>query len=1278
MSILLVAIQFNFNVAFPKTKASKPIFKKWTTKGILVSKSNLEKLELGRISSNEEILPTCLSVVSEAARILTVVPTPSISHQVVFRPLTQELAKRGHDVTIITTDPVFPKGQTPENLTEIDLHDMSYKVWRDTIFSSEITSGKSDDMFQQMRTFFPLMSKIFEKQMEHPDVKKIISNETQYDLLIIEAWVRPAMLFTHVFKNVPVILVSSLGGLGSIYDVIGAPSRPPLLYSTPLRQRIANLTLWDKVVELYNHYVFESIISNHDVADDKLIKRILGPDTPTIRELDENVHMLFLNVHPMWEMNRPVPPGVVYMGGIHQKPSKELPKELKHYLDSSKHGVIYISYGTNVSPSHLPPEKIQTLVKAFSQLPYDVLWKWDKDELPGQSKNIRISKWLPQSDLLKHPKVKLFITQGGLQSTDEAITASVPLIGMPMLGDQWYNVEQYVLHKVGIRVDMDSLTEETFNMERLRSVMHDQPQSALERAVWWTEHVLRHGGGRHLRAPAANMSWAEYLDVELLAVLALGALSIVASTIVLLYVAVSFVKNNLLSEKLKQICFSIISEAARILAVVPTPSISHQVVFRPLTQELARRGHDVTIITTDPVFPKGQTPENLTEIDLHDMSYKVSRDTIFSSEITTGKSDDTFQQMRTILSMMSKIFEKQMEYPEVKKILTNETQYDLLILEAWVRPALLFTHVFKNVPVILMSSLGDFGIVYDVLGAPSRPPLLYSTPLRQRIANLTLWDKVVELYSHYVFESIIRNHAVIDDKLIKSILGPDTPTLKELDKNVHMLFLNVHPMWNLNRPVPPSVVYLGGIHQKPSKEIPKQTKMQRFGYIVACLSVVSEAARILTVVPTPSISHQVVFRPLTQELAKRGHDVTIITTDPVFPKGQIPKNLTEIDIHDMSYKVWRDTIFSSEITSGKSGDMFQQMKMFLPLMSKIFEKQMEHPEVKKIISNRMQYDLLIIEAWVRPALLFTHVFKNVPVILMSSLGGSNNIYDVLGALSRPSLLYSTPLRQRIANLTLWDKVVELYNHYVFESIFRNHDVADDKLIKRILGPDTPTIRELDENVHMLFLNVHPMWEMNRPVPPGVVYMGGIHQKPSKEIPKLPYDVLWKWDEDELPGQSKNIRISKWLPQSDLLNHPKVKLFITQGGLQSTDEAITAGVPLIGMPMLGDQWYNVEQYVIHKIGLRVDLDSLTEETFVNAINTTALERAVWWTEHVLRHGGARHLRAPAANMSWAEYLDVELLAVLALGTLSIVASIIVALYVASKYIKVYKNTKEAIK
>lgn len=39
-----------------------------------------------------------------------------------------------------------------------------------------------------------------------------------------------------------------------------------------------------------------------------------------------------------------------------------------------------------------------------------------------------------------------------------------------------------------------------------------------------------------------------------------------------------------------------------------------------------------------------------------------------------------------------------------------------------------------------------------------------------------------------------------------------------------------------------------------------------------------------------------------------------------------------------------------------------------------------------------------------------------------------------------------------------------------------------------------------------------------------------------------------------------------------------------------------------MPMLGDQWYNVEHYVQYKIGLRLDMETLTVDKFKDAINT----------------------------------------------------------------------------
>ncbi|KAJ8708420.1 hypothetical protein PYW07_010545 [Mythimna separata] len=294
-----------------------------------------------------------------------------------------------------------------------------------------------------------------------------------------------------------------------------------------------------------------------------MIRKHFGPDTPHISEFYENVHMLFLNVHPVFEGIRPVPPTVVYTGGLHQKPIKELPVDLLSYLDSSKNGVIYTSFGTNVKPDGIATHVLKKIVKVLSEVPYDVLLKWDEDDLPGRSDNIRISKWLPQSDLLRHPKIKLFITQAGLQSTDEAITAGVPLIGIPMLGDQWFNAERYEYHKIGFKIEPNTLEEEQLknaistviednsyrqNVIKLRTLMYDQPMGPLERAVWWTEHVLRHGGARHLRAPDANMSWWQYLELNLV-------LTLLISLLILVFIFISLVYfvciNYVTSKKLK-------------------------------------------------------------------------------------------------------------------------------------------------------------------------------------------------------------------------------------------------------------------------------------------------------------------------------------------------------------------------------------------------------------------------------------------------------------------------------------------------------------------------------------------------------------------------------------------------------------------------------------------------------------------------------------------------------------------------------------------------------
>lgn len=40
-----------------------------------------------------------------------------------------------------------------------------------------------------------------------------------------------------------------------------------------------------------------------------------------------------------------------------------------------------------------------------------------------------------------------------------------------------------------------------------------------------------------------------------------------------------------------------VCKSANILAIYPTPAVSHQVVFQKITQDLLERGHNLTVLT---------------------------------------------------------------------------------------------------------------------------------------------------------------------------------------------------------------------------------------------------------------------------------------------------------------------------------------------------------------------------------------------------------------------------------------------------------------------------------------------------------------------------------------------------------------------------------------------------------------------------------------------------------------------------------------------------------
>lgn len=76
-------------------------------------------------------------------------------------------------------------------------------------------------------------------------------------------------------------------------------------------------------------------------------------------------------------------------------------------------------------------------------------------------------------------------------------------------------------------------------MQDLAKKFRDQPQTPLERAVFWTEYVLRHGNVDHLSPVSRDMSIFHRFDLDILLVL----LAIISVFLIILYIVIIFFKR---------------------------------------------------------------------------------------------------------------------------------------------------------------------------------------------------------------------------------------------------------------------------------------------------------------------------------------------------------------------------------------------------------------------------------------------------------------------------------------------------------------------------------------------------------------------------------------------------------------------------------------------------------------------------------------------------------------------------------------------------------------
>ncbi|XP_035859431.1 UDP-glucuronosyltransferase 2B4-like isoform X3 [Sander lucioperca] len=440
------------------------------------------------------------------------------SHWVNMKVLIQELHAQGHEVTVVRASDSWYVSEKSPLYTSITVP--SPGGFEENYFKAFL-SRQLEIRLQGKHTSF--WSKIW----THIQIEQLVVNQMSQlhkgmSEMIIQMFEDKNLMQSFHEAKYDVVLTDP--GIG-----VGAMLAHRLQMTFP--QRIKNVLSY-----IFGMYTMSYITEPHYKP---VVKKYFGPSVDySTFFLDADIWLMRNDF--VFEFPRPTMPNIVYIAGFQCKPPKPLPVDLEEFVQSSgDHGVIMMTLGTLVEK--LPQDVAEEIAAAFSQLPQKVVWRYIGQKPANLGNNTLLVNWLPQNDLLGHPKTRVFVTHGGTNGVQETIYHGVPVVGLPLFFDQADNLSRIKAKGGAVIVDIAELDRHMFadalmtalynssyreNMQKLSRLHRDQPLKPLDQAVFWIEYVIRHKGARHLQTQSNKMSWFVYNSVDVLAALLAVALLI--------------------------------------------------------------------------------------------------------------------------------------------------------------------------------------------------------------------------------------------------------------------------------------------------------------------------------------------------------------------------------------------------------------------------------------------------------------------------------------------------------------------------------------------------------------------------------------------------------------------------------------------------------------------------------------------------------------------------------------------------------------------------------
>ncbi|XDA77593.1 hypothetical protein R6Z07M_007687 [Ovis aries] len=854
-------------------------------------------------------------------------------------------------------------------------------------------------------------------------------------------------------------------------------------------QRLENWLLYTVSDIIYSYYVFPEW--------DEYYSKVLGKPT-TLCETMGKADMWLFRSYWDFEFPQPYLPNTEFVGGLHCKPAKPLPKELEEFVQSSgEDGIVVFTLGSMIK--NLSEEKSNMIASALAQIPQKVLWRYTGKKPETLGANTRLYEWIPQNDLLGHPKTRAFITHCGTNGIYEAIYHGIPMVGIPLFGDQHDNVARMKAKGAAVAVDLQRLTSADLlnalkavinnpsykkNAMKLSRIHHDQPVKPLDRAVFWVEFVMRHKGAKHLRPAFYDLNWFQHHSFDVIGfLLACVATVVFLVTKCCLFCYWKFEWDEYYSKVLGKpttLC-EIMGKADMWLFrsywdfEFPQPYLPntefvgglHCKPAKPLPKEFEEfvqsSGKDGVV-----VFTLGSMIKNLSEEKSNMIASALAQIPQKVLWRYTGKKPDT-------LGANTRLYEwipqnDLLGHPKTRAFITHCGTNGI------------YEAIYHGVPMVGIPLFGD---QHDNVARMKAKGAAVEVDLRR----MTSEDLLNAL------KAVINNPFYKENAMKLSRIHHDQP-VKPLDRAVFWVeFVMRHKGAKHLRPAFHDLTWF------------QQNSLDVIGFLLACVATV----------------------------------VFLVTKCCLFCYWKFGKPITLCEIMGKA-DMW---LFRSYWD-------FEFPQPYLP-----------------------------------------------------------NTEFVGGLHCKPA----KPLPKE------------------FEEFVQSS--GKDGVVVFTLGSMIKNLSE--EKSNMI----------------------------ASALAQIPQKVLWRYTGKKPETLGANTRLYKWIPQNDLLGHPKTRAFITHCGTNGIYEAIYHGVPMVGIPMFGDQHDNVVRMKAKGAAVEVDLQRMTSADLLHALKAVInnpsykenamklsrihhdqpvkpLDRAVFWVEFVMRHKGAKHLRPAFHDLTWYQRHSLDVI------------------------------------